>query len=57
MAKPVLIDLDEAPGQTPSDAPPVPDLGLPQGRTMTAAASVVGAQPSRLLRVAVWVLL
>ncbi len=56
MAKPVLIDLDDTPGQTPSDAPPVPDLGLPQGRAMTAAASVVGAQPSRLMRVAVWVL-
>jgi putative membrane protein len=56
MAKPVLIDLDEAPSQTPSDAPPVPDLGLPAGRAMQAAASVAGAQPSGLMRFAVWVL-
>lgn len=56
MAKPVLIDLDGAPGQTPSDAPPVPDLGLPVGRAMTAAATVAGAQPSRLMRLTLWVL-
>jgi putative membrane protein len=56
MAKPVLIDLDEVSGQTPSDAPPVPDLGLPAGRAVTAAASVALVQPSGLLPFAVWVL-
>lgn len=60
MAKPVLIDLDEVPqnqaGQTPSDAPPVPDLGLPQGRAMATAASVAITQPSRLMRLVMWVL-
>ena len=56
MAKPVLINIDEAPSQTPSDAPPVPDLGLPEGRAVAAAAAVAGAQPSGLVRFAVWVL-
>ncbi len=56
MAKPVLIDLDEAASQTPSDAPPVPDLGLPEGRAVQAAAVVAVAQPSGLARLAVWVL-
>ncbi len=49
MAKPVLIDLEEMPGntpaQTPSDAPPVPDIGLPDGRAVTAAAAVAMARP------------
>lgn len=56
MAKPVLIDLDDAPSQTPSDAPPVPDLGLPEGRAVTMAASVARARPSHLVQVATWVL-
>ena len=56
MAKPVLINIDEAPSQTPSDAPPVPDLGLPEGRAVAAAAAVAGAQPSGLMRFALWVL-
>ncbi|MDG1279898.1 MAG: TIGR01620 family protein [Pseudorhodobacter sp.] len=52
--RPVLIDLEDAPGATPSDAPPVPELDLPQGRAMTAAAAgVAGARPSGL---GAWVL-
>ena len=56
MAKPVLIDLDDAPGVTPSDAPPVPDLGLPEGRAMATAAAMATAKPSSMMRFAVWAL-
>ncbi len=54
MAKPVLIDLDDSPPQTPSDAPPVPDIGLPEGRAVVAVSAVALARPSRLTRVALW---
>ncbi|RUS63183.1 TIGR01620 family protein [Pseudorhodobacter sp. E13] len=50
----VLIELEDAAATTPSDAPPVPDLGLPEGRAVVAAAAVANAQPSRLTRLAVW---
>ncbi|QCO55204.1 TIGR01620 family protein [Pseudorhodobacter turbinis] len=56
MAKPVLIDLDDTPTLTPSDAPPVPDLGLPDGRAVKAAAALAVARPSRITRFAVWAL-
>lgn len=56
MAKPVLIDLEDAPGITPADAPPVPDLGLPQGRAVTAAAGLATAQPTRLSSFVIWAL-
>jgi putative membrane protein len=60
MAKSVLIDLEEMPGntpaQTPSDAPPVPDIGLPDGRAVTAAAAVAMARPSRLSSFVLWAL-
>lgn len=53
MAKPVLIDLEDAPSVTPSDAPPVPDLGLPQARVV---AALVTARPSRLSSFVIWAL-
>ncbi|WP_050528471.1 YcjF family protein [Pseudorhodobacter aquimaris] len=56
MAKPVLIDLDDTPTLTPSDAPPVPDLGLPDGRAVKAAAALAVARPSPITRFAVWAL-
>ncbi|MDN5786562.1 YcjF family protein [Pseudorhodobacter sp.] len=56
MAKPVLIDLEDTAAQTPSDAPPVPDLGLPEGRAVTAAAAVMATPASGLARLAIWVL-
>lgn len=52
----VLIELDDAPGPTPSDAPPVPDLGMPEGRAVLAAGALANAQPSRLTKAAVWLL-
>ena len=50
-----LIDLDDAAGLTPSDAPPVPDLGLPEGRAVQGVAAVAAARPSGLGRFALWV--
>lgn len=51
MRGPVLIDLDNdtAPGNV-SDAPPVPDLDLPEptGQAMAMAARLAGRRPSRL---------
>jgi putative membrane protein len=51
---PVLIDLQhsDAPKTSVSDAPPVPDPGLPEptGQAMQAAARVAGRRPSRLAR-------
>ena len=55
---PVLIDLDEkanlqaSPQASVSDAPPVPDLGLPEptGQAMQMAARIAGRKPSRLAR-------
>jgi putative membrane protein len=52
----VLIELEDAPKATPSDAPPVPDLGMPEGRAVQAASNIALAQPSGLVRAAVWVL-
>ncbi|MGB3277953.1 MAG: TIGR01620 family protein [Pseudorhodobacter sp.] len=52
----VLIELEDAPKATPSNAPPVPDLGMPEGRAVQAASNLALAQPSGLVRAAVWVL-
>jgi putative membrane protein len=56
MAKPVLIDLDDDAAITPSDAPPVPDLGLPGGRAVITAAALTAGQPSRLSSLVIWAL-
>ncbi len=52
MAKgPVLIDLeDEATAVDVSDAPPVPDIGAPQGKAMQGAARIAARKPSALSR-------
>ena len=52
MAKgPVVIDLeDDAPGADVSQAPPVPDVGLPQGQAMQSAARFAARKPSALSR-------
>ncbi len=50
---PVLIDLegkDEAAPVTVAEAPPVPDLDMPQGRAMQGAAGLAARPPSRLMR-------
>ncbi|KPP85720.1 MAG: putative membrane protein [Rhodobacteraceae bacterium HLUCCO07] len=47
---PVLIDLDERPGRGPSEAPPVPDESVPEGRAMQSVAALATARPSRLAR-------
>ena len=51
---PVLIELDEAEGPGPSEAPPVPDVRgaveEPQGRAMQMAATLAARRPSRLAR-------
>jgi len=54
--RPVVIEIEGNEGPTPGEVPPVPDLGLPDGRTMAAAASVAAVQPSRLTRFTVWAL-
>lgn len=54
--RPVLIELDDAPAVTPSDAPAILDAGLPAGRAMEAAAAVAGARPSRRTAFALWAL-
>ena len=52
MAKgPVVIDLeDDAPVADVSQAPPVPDVGLPQGQAMQSAARFAARKPSALSR-------
>ena len=52
MAKgPVLIDLDEAPQETPATAPAVPDLpGEGRGAAMAQVAALAARRPSRLAR-------
>ena len=48
---PVLIDLEDAQGTGPQDAPPVPDApGLPQGQAMQVMATLGARRPSRLWR-------
>ena len=50
---PVLFDLDDdAPTQTPADAPPVPDAfdPAPQGQAMTTVAALAARPTSRLAR-------
>lgn len=54
--RPVVIDIEDSTGPTPAEVPPVPDLGLPDGGAMTAAAVVAAAQPSRLTRFTLWAL-
>ncbi|WP_424832815.1 YcjF family protein [Ruegeria sp.] len=52
MAKgPVVIDLDDdALGADVSQAPPVPDVGMPQGQAMQSAARFAARKPSALSR-------
>ena len=52
----VLIELEDAPNATPSDAPPVPDLGMPEGRAVVSASNLALARPSGLVRASVWLL-
>jgi putative membrane protein len=52
----VLIELEDDAGPTPSEVPPVPDLGLPDGRAVTLAAAAATATPSRLTRFTLWAL-
>jgi putative membrane protein len=51
---PVLIEMDEAQGPGPAEAPPVPDVGgaaeAPSGRAMQMAATLAARRPSRLAR-------
>ncbi|MCL3882076.1 TIGR01620 family protein [Marivita sp. GX14005] len=50
---PVLFDLEnETHSATPSEAPPVPDIGdpIPQGKAMTTAAALAARPVSRLAR-------
>lgn len=48
---PVLIELDEAPGISPADAPPVPDVGhVAKPTAMQGAIRFAGRKPSRLAR-------
>jgi putative membrane protein len=49
---PVLIELDDAPGAGPRDAPPVPEaLPPPEGRAMQVVATLGARRPNRLARV------
>lgn len=48
---PILIELDGAADQpSPSDAPPVPAPGLPQGAAMQGAVQIAARPPSRIAR-------
>ena len=51
---PVLIELEDAAGPGPAEAPPVPDVAgaaeAPQGRAMQMAATLAARRPSRLAR-------
>lgn len=47
--RPVLIEMEAAPGIGPDRAPPVPDA-LPEGRAMQAVAHLAARRPSRLWR-------
>ena len=50
---PILIDLggrDEQPPQDVATAPPVPEVGVPQGQAMQGVAQVIMRRPSRLTR-------
>lgn len=49
---PVLIDLEAGETPSPSDAPPVPELGqpAPQGQAMQTATALAARPPSRLAR-------
>ena len=53
--RPVLIEIDDTSGPCPADVPPVPDLGLPDGRAVQVAASIAAARPSKLSQFAFWV--
>lgn len=50
--KPVLIDLDDDPAESVSDAPTVPDIDalVPTGQAMQTAARIAARKPSRLAR-------
>jgi len=47
---PVLIELEGEAGPGPSEAPPVPDAPVPDGRAMQTAAALAARRPSRLAR-------
>ena len=48
---PVMIDLEETPAPSVTDAPPVPDIGpRPEGQAMQMAARLAARRPSRLAR-------
>lgn len=51
-AKPVLIDLEDTPTESVSDAPAVPDIDalVPTGQAMQTAAAFAARKPSRLAR-------
>lgn len=53
---PVLIDLEDAPPVSVSDAPAIVDAGLPTGRAMEAAVGLAAARPSRRVSFALWAL-
>jgi putative membrane protein len=56
--KPLLMDWDEAGDKAwadPAEAPPVPDLDLPQGQAMLAASRIATVRGSRFGRFATWV--
>ena len=54
--RPFVIEIEDSDGPTPAEVPPVPDLGLPDGRAMAGAAAIAAARPSRLARVTLWAL-
>ncbi len=51
--RPILIDLDED-GPSPSEAAPVPDIGLPDGAAMQTVARVITRRPSGIVALTLW---
>jgi putative membrane protein len=47
---PVVIDLEQEPAASVTDAPPVPDIAAPTGQAMQMAAKVATRKPSRLAK-------
>lgn len=47
---PVLFDVDQDEATSPETAPPVPDLGAPDGAAMQRVARLAGGRPNRLAR-------